>query len=183
MLGRESFERLAVRLCDTQRAFNYRLHSASFRNCQHSLHHKCANPRTALKYIYGHAFRAPNAYENYYADGIVLVAPTTPLKPEKIASHEVIIERGLSPWLQMTLNGSYNHLHDLIDQVPDPSSGLTHFVNIGRDRGRTIEMELEAKRASGVAARASYTLEDAQDSNEHSQMENSPKQMAKFNGT
>src|ERR1019366_3863600 len=114
------------------------------------------NSRSALKYVYGRAFRAPNAYESYYADGVVLVAPSSPLKPETIGSHEIIFERGLTSWLQMTADGSYNHLGNLIDQVPDPASGLTHFVNIGRDRGRALELELETKRASDLAARVSY---------------------------
>lgn len=142
-----------------------------------------ANPRTALKYIYGQAFRAPNAYENYYSDGVVLVAPDSPLRPERIGSHEVIFERGLNPWLQMTLDGSINHLRDLIDQVPDPVSGLSHFVNIGRDSGRGMEMELAAKRPSGLAARVSYTLADSTDSIEHGRLANSPLHMAKANGT
>jgi iron complex outermembrane receptor protein len=141
------------------------------------------NSRTALKYIYGRAFRTPNAYENYYSDGVSVVAPTTPLKPETMGSHEVIFERGLTSWLQMTADGSYNHLGNLIDQVPDPVSGLTHFVNIGRDRGRAFELELEAKRAFGMAARASYTLADAADSIQRVRLANSPLQMGKFNGT
>jgi outer membrane cobalamin receptor len=141
------------------------------------------NSRTAVKYIYGRAFRAPNVYENYYSDGIVVEAPTNLLKPETMGSNEVILERGLSPWLQVTVDGSYNHLQDLIDQVPDPATGLSHFVNVGRDRGRTIEMELEAKRASGLAARASYSMSDASDSNLQTPLDNSPRQLAKINGT
>ena len=141
------------------------------------------NSRTAVKYIYGRAFRAPNVYENYYSDGIVVEAPSKLLKPETMGSNEVILERGLSPWLQVTLDGSYNHLQDLIDQVPDPATGLSHFVNVGRDRGRTIEVELEAKRASGLAACASYSLADASDSILQTPLDNSPRQMAKINGT
>jgi iron complex outermembrane receptor protein len=97
------------------------------------------NYRTSLKYIYGQAFRAPNAYESYFADGIVIVAPGSPLKPETMRSHELIYDRGLTSWLRITVDASYNHLHDLIDQVPDPATGLTHFVNVGRDRGRAID--------------------------------------------
>jgi outer membrane receptor for ferrienterochelin and colicins len=141
------------------------------------------NSRSALKYVYGRAFRAPNAYESYYADGVVLVAPSSPLKPETIGSHEIIFERGLTSWLQMTADGSYNHLGNLIDQVPDPASGLTPFVNIGRDRGRALELELETKRASDLAARVSYTLADAADEIQHVRLANSPLHMAKFNGT
>jgi EAL domain/TonB dependent receptor len=139
--------------------------------------------RTAVKYIYSRAFRAPNIYENYYSDGIVVEAPSKLLKPETMGSNEVILERGLSFWLQVTVDGSYNLLQNLIDQVPDPATGLSHFVNVGRDRGRTLELELEAKRTSGLAARASYTLSDALNEVLNTRLDNSPKQMAKFNGT
>ena len=141
------------------------------------------NPRTALKYIYGRAFRAPNAYESYYADGVVLVAPLSPLKPEIIGSHEVVFERGLTSWLQMTVDGSCNHLVNLIDQGPAPGTGLTHFINIGRDRGEALELEIEAKKASGLAARASYSFTHATEDVQGSRLDNSPRHLAKFNGT
>jgi len=139
--------------------------------------------RTALKYIYGEAFRAPNAYESYYYDGITSEPPPSPLIPERMRSNEVIVERGLSSWFQLSVDASNNRLKNLIDQVPDASTGFTEFVNIGRDRGLTLEMELEAKRASGLAARASYTLADATDDIQHSWLANSPKRMAKLNTT
>jgi iron complex outermembrane receptor protein len=81
----------------------------------------------------------------------------------------------------MSVDGSYNRLNRLIDQEPDPATGLTQFVNGGRDQGRTLELELEAKRASGLAARASYTLSDATE-HQNSQLENSPWHLAKLNG-
>ena len=140
------------------------------------------NYRTALKYIYGEAFRAPNAYENYFSDGVVLVAPLSPLKPETMRSHELIMEHGFAPWLQFVFDASQNHLRDLIDQIPDASTGLTHFVNVGRNRGRAIEVEMEAKGSSGLAARASYTLADANDERQPMRLANSPMHMAKLNG-
>ena len=139
--------------------------------------------RTTVKYIYGRAFRAPNVYENYYSDGIVLEAPTTLLKPETIGTNEVILERGLSSWLQVTVDASYNHLQDLIDQVPDPTTGLSHFVNVGRDRGRNLEVELEAKRTSGLAVRASLSMADTSNSTLLTNLENSPRKLVKINGT
>jgi outer membrane receptor protein involved in Fe transport len=130
--------------------------------------------RTALKYILSRAFRAPNAYESYYEDTLVLAAPTTRLEPEHIQSHELVFERRVLPWLGLTLDGFYNGLTNLIDEVPDPASGLNHFVNSGKDTGRGIEFELEAKRPSGLTARASYTLADARDSVNHMRLANSP---------
>ena len=141
------------------------------------------DPRTSVKYIYGRAFRAPNVYENYYADGIVVEAPTKLLMPETMGSNEVILERGLSSWLQATVDVSYNHLQDLIDQVPDPATGLSHFVNAGRDRGQNLEVELEARRASGLAVRASLSMADTSDSILLTNLDNSPRKLIKINGT
>ena len=128
--------------------------------------------RTSFKYIFGRAFRAPNAYESYYVDTVVIGEPSPNLQPENIQSNEVVLERSLRPWLRMTAGGFYNNLKNLIDEVPDPVTGLTHFVNSGRDRGRGLEFELEAKRKSGLSARASYTLADAQDTAQHERLAN-----------
>jgi len=141
------------------------------------------NGRTALKYIYGRAFRAPNAFESYYTDGATMELPDVPLKKENIESHEVVLERTLTPWLGFTADAFYNNLDNLIDQVVDPATGLPRAVNVGADRGRGLEFELEAKRASGLSARASYALADAQDLIEGRRLANSPLQQAKFNST
>jgi len=141
------------------------------------------NSRTAVKYIVGRAFRAPNAYEDYYDDNTSIVAPTVPLKPEHILSNEVVFERSLTKWLALTADGFYNDLHDLIDQVPVPASGLTHFVNSGHDAGPGVEFELEAKRASGLSARASYTFANAEDEIRHVKLADSPTNKAKLNAT
>ncbi len=140
------------------------------------------NSKTALKYIFGRAFRAPNAYEEYYADGVSIVAPTSPLEPEHITSHEVVFERTLKPWLSMTADGFYNNLTDLIDEVPDPVSGLNHFVNIGKDRGRGFEFEIAAKRESGLAGQASYTFTDASDKVQQADLASSPASLLKLHG-
>jgi iron complex outermembrane receptor protein len=141
------------------------------------------NSRTALKYIFGRAFRAPNAYEEYYFDSVVIGEPALNLRPEEIQSHEVVLERSLNPWLSVTAEGYYNTLRDLIDQVPDPATGMTHFVNSGRNRGRGIELELAAKRASGLSARASYTYSDARNTILQTRLANSPLNQAKLNAT
>lgn len=139
------------------------------------------NPRTSIKYIFGRAFRAPNAYESYYVDSLVIGEPNPHLQPENIQTHEVVLEQSLRPWLQATVDGFYNNLRNLIDEAPDPADGLTHFVNAGRVRGRGLEFELEAKRKSGLSARASYTVADAEDLADHSRLANSPLHTAKLN--
>lgn len=141
------------------------------------------NSRTTLKYIFGRAFRAPNAYENYYTDGTDIVKPNVALKPEHITSHEVVLERSLTSWLGMTADGFYNDLGNLIDEVPVSASALSHFVNSGHDQGQGVEFELEAKRASGWSARASYTFAHAKDEIRHVKLANSPSNKAKLNAT
>jgi iron complex outermembrane receptor protein len=138
------------------------------------------NANTALKYIFGDAFRAPNAYEAFYSDGVSL-SPNPQLAPETIESQELVWEQQLSPWLKTMVDGYSSELHNLIEQVPDAATGLTHFVNAGRDQNRGVELEVEAERASGVEAHASYTVEDARDVMEQKRLTNSPRQMAKLN--
>ncbi|HEU4416745.1 MAG TPA: TonB-dependent receptor, partial [Candidatus Angelobacter sp.] len=139
--------------------------------------------KTTLKYVFGRAFRAPNAYESYYVDNVVIVAPTVTLKPETITSQEVILEHAFRPWLHITTEAFNNNLDNLIDQDPDPVSGLTHFVNSGRDHGRGIEAELDAQRTSGLAARVSYTFAHAMDDVQETFLQNSPMHTGKLNLT
>jgi iron complex outermembrane receptor protein len=141
------------------------------------------NSRTALKYIYGGAFRAPNAFESYYADGVTTELPSGVLKKESIESHELVWERALTPWLGLTANAFYNKLDNLIDYMVDPATGMTQSVNVGADWGRGLEVELGAKRASGVGARASYALADARNDTQGGRLANSPLHQAKLNTT
>src|ERR1035437_1145961 len=139
------------------------------------------NARTALKYIYGRAFRAPNAYESYYQDGLTTERPLHPLQKENLQSHGLVFERDLKPWIGLTVDGYYNNLDHLIDWVTDPANGMTHSVNVGQDRGRGLEFEVHARRASGLEARASYALADAYDQINLQRPNNSPLQQAQLN--
>jgi iron complex outermembrane receptor protein len=141
------------------------------------------NSRTAVKYIFAQAFRAPNAYENYYTDDLTIERPSVALKPEHTTSHEVVFERTLTTGVALTADGFYNDLHNLIDEVPDPANGLNRFINSGHDKGPGIEFELEAKRSSGLSARASYTFSNAENKTRQVPLANSPSHVAKLNTT
>ncbi len=141
------------------------------------------SPRTSLKYIFGRAFRAPNAYETYYADGVSQELPSPPLQKENIQSNELVLDHGFTSWLGITVDGYYNTLDHLIDYVPDPANGLIRATNIGQDRGRGLEFELDAKRPSGWEGRASYALSDAYDRIDRERLENSPLHQGKLNAT
>ena len=139
--------------------------------------------RTTLKYIFGRAFRAPNAYESYYSDGMSQEPPLTKLQKENIQSHEVVFDRSLNSWVGITVDGYYNTLDHLIDFVPDSSNGLNRAVNIGQNHGRGLEFEVQARNASGWEARASYALADAVDKLNSKRLENSPLHQGKLNAT
>lgn len=137
---------------------------------------------TTVKYIVGQAFRTPNAYEEYYADGITVTHPPHPLVPERILSNELVAERHLSPWLSLTADGYYNQLKELIDQVPAGAGLLTFFVNDDRVHAEGLELELAAERKSGLAARVSYSTTDGRDDVAEVPLKNMPHSQARFNG-
>jgi iron complex outermembrane receptor protein len=138
---------------------------------------------TTLKYIYGRSFRSPNAYESYYADGISQELPAQPLKKENIQSHELVFDQSVTSWLGITLDGYYNNLDHLIDWTTDPANDRARAVNVGQDRGKGLEFELNAKHASGLDMRASYALADSYDQIDRHRLDNSPLQQGKLNAT
>jgi outer membrane receptor for ferrienterochelin and colicins len=139
--------------------------------------------RSTLKYILGRAFRAPNAYEQFYADGATLTAAPRVLVPEEILTHELVFEHRLTPGVAAIVDGFYNQLQKLIDQVPAPTSGLSYFVNVGRVHAQGVGLEMDARRGSGLEFRASFTATDARDDVARASLANSPHTQAKFNGS
>lgn len=137
---------------------------------------------TTVKYIVGQAFRTPNAYEEYYADGVTVTTAPRPLVPERILSNELVVEHHFSPWLSTTADAYYNRLKQLIDQVPAGSGLLTYFVNDDQVHAEGLEFELAAERKSGLAARASYSASDGRDDAAGISMRNMPHSQVKFLG-
>src|SRR6266704_6459095 len=111
-------------------------------------------PRTSLKYIFSHAFRAPDPYDEFYVDQVDITATNQALKPEDINTHTVLFEHAFNSRLQMAASGFWNNLNHVIKEQED-SSGNTHFANEIGDTGHGAEFELIAKYPSGWQARAS----------------------------
>jgi len=137
--------------------------------------------KTSLKYILGKAFRAPNAYEEYYFDNLAIEPPPHKLEPETILSHEIVVEHALRPWLSASAGAYYTQLKRLIDQVPDAGTGLSYFVNDGRVHSKGLEFELDANHKSGVLGRASYEISKTYDDQLNAPLDNSPRDQAKLN--
>lgn len=111
---------------------------------------------TAFKLLYGTAFRAPNAYELYYASGSS--RPNPDLQPEKIATYEVVIEHQPSNHLRMAASGFRYQISDLINLTTD-NDQLT-FRNQAKANAWGTEAEIEYFWENGTRLRGSYTWVD-----------------------
>jgi outer membrane receptor for ferrienterochelin and colicins len=139
---------------------------------------------TALKLLYGNAFRAPNAYELYYDDR-VNVFSNPDLKPEKIQTYELIYEQYFHEHYRSSLSGFYYRVKDLITSEPvdplNPKDSPTRYVNVDSIDARGVELELEGKWQGGLEGRVSYTYQRAKDSGSDADLTNSPHHLAKLN--
>jgi outer membrane receptor for ferrienterochelin and colicins len=130
----------------------------------------------SFKYLYGRAFRAPNAYELYYFSDA-----TAYLRPESIGTHEVVWEQYLGERLRTSVS-AYHYIAsqlttlDLID--PDSRSDKFGFFNGGTVRAKGLEGEIEV-RAKSVELLGSVALQRAED-NAGTTLTNSPREMAKL---
>ena len=166
------------------------LFNAGLRNDNYSSVGSTTNPRlgliwssadgTALKLLYGTAFRAPNAYELYYSTG-GMQKGNLALKPEKISTSELVVEHNPSSNLRLTGDVYSNKISDNIAQVVDPADGLLVFLNAGQVNAHGAELEVERLWDNGARLRASYAWQISRDSASGVELTSSPRQLAKLN--
>lgn len=137
-----------------------------------------ASEATTLKLLYGRAFRAPNAYENFYESSINKRNPD--LGPETIHASELVVEQRLGRSWRASASIFYNDIRDLIGYREDPEDGLFFFDNLDRVVARGAEVEAEAQWVSGVQGRASYTYTRAEDTGTGRRLSNSPVHLGKL---
>ena len=147
------------------------------------------NPRGAIihspwregtfKFIYGEAFRAPNAYELFYIPPGFKANPD--LEPENIRSYEMVYEQGLPMNLRFSGSLFLNQMEDLIVPITDPSDGQNVFVNIDEAEALGVETELEGHWTNGLRARLSYTYTETRDTATDNLLQNSPRHLTKAN--
>jgi len=130
----------------------------------------------SFKYLYGRAFRAPNAYELYYYSDA-----SAYLRPESIGTHEVVWEQYLGERVRTSVS-AYRYIAsrlitlDLIDSTShDDKFG---FFNGGTVRAKGVEGEIEI-RARQVQMLGSVALQRAEDDADTA-LTNSPREMAKL---
>ena len=150
------------------------------------------NPRLALLYkplensnlklLYGEAFRAPSAYESFYAVGDVGGQKANPeLKPEKIRTYELIYEQYIGKQFKASVSGFMSRIDNLITQTIDPEDNLIVFLNSDTVTAKGLEFELEGKSSDGMQGILSYTLSRTKDHESGNTLSNSPEHLAKLN--
>jgi iron complex outermembrane receptor protein len=133
---------------------------------------------TALKLLYGTAFRAPEPYEitpdfgSFYDDNLHL-------GPEKIRTLEGVVEQGLGPHFTLSGNIFRNWIDDLISlQTQNP--GQSEYQNSQKANATGVEVELDGHLADGLQGRASYSYVDAEQPITHQTLTSSPQHLGKF---
>ena len=128
--------------------------------------------QTAIKFLHGRAFRAPNPYERYY-----YTAESDrglQLRPEQIQTTEVVWEESLTSHFRVTATAFVYNVEQIIEQRAS-AAGDIYFANAGRTRGRGFEAEAEGRFDNGVVARVSHTFSRVRDRDSSERVSNSPR--------
>ncbi len=134
---------------------------------------------TAVKLLFGRAFRAPSAYELYYEDGTTTRANPS-LKPEIIKTYEAVLEKQFNKNLHGSISGYYYKMRDLINQTTD-ADGWIMFDNLDEVTARGVETALDVRLDNGIRGRAAYSHVETWDKTTESTLANSPKHMINLN--
>lgn len=134
---------------------------------------------TALKLLYGEAFRAPNAYERYYQDGVSSVA-NPGLKPETIRTIDAIWEQYFLENYRSSLGTFYYRVNDLISQTVNADNNLV-YRNLEKAEAVGVALSLDGYWQNGYKSRLSYNWQQATDVGSGALLSNSPRHLAKAN--
>ena len=137
---------------------------------------------TVLRLSYGEAFRAPNAYEQYYGDNVYQKGNHV-LKPEKVQTLELGWEQFIGNHFKTTATGYFTRINNLLSQTVDPSDGMLVFMNQGTLETKGIELQGEGKLENGLGGRLSYCYQDTKRTGVDQVLTNSPTSVAKVSVT
>jgi iron complex outermembrane receptor protein len=138
---------------------------------------------SAVKGLYGRAFRAPSAFELHYQDGGMLQKASPDLEAEIIDTYEAVLEQDLGAGVRLSAGVFHYRCDDMITAVLDPADGLLFFDNVSEVKTTGFEAEVSANLASGLGGRASYSYQQAKNADTGSWLVNSPRHLAKLNLT
>jgi len=134
---------------------------------------------TAVKLLYGESFRAPNAYELYYAGYGEQGNPN--LKPETVKTTELVFEQYFHGGVRTLVSGYFYPVRNLISQATDPTNGNIVYVNGEQIDMRGIEFSVKKQWRSGLEAGASLSLQRANQVGSQAPLTNSPRVLSQGN--
>jgi len=139
--------------------------------------------KTTLKLLYGNAFSAPDVYEitpdfgTFYDDNLKL-------QPEHIQSLEARVDQGLGQFLQLSGGVYRNKISDLISLVSLPADQNFQYQNVGGAEATGMDVDFSGRAPNGLQGKASFDYVNAYDDGAgHTELDNSPRHMAKLNLT
>ncbi len=137
-------------------------------------------PSSVLKLLYGSAYRAPNAYELYYAfPGAPPQLGNPTLKPETIQTTELVWEQYAGNDTRFQTSAYYYQIKDWILQVTTPAGAL-QFQNQPEVKGKGLEFEGEHRFMNGANLRASIAAQYVPD-RPNGSLNSAPKYLSKAN--
>lgn len=137
--------------------------------------------RESIKFIYGRAFRAPNAYERFYGDDSLAVGQkgNPNLKPETLNTYEVAWDKSWSSRWQSHVGVYEYRINDVISQQVDAADGLLVFRNVDKARMNGLELGLDSH-FSNWQLQSSLTYQHTHDGNTDDWLINSPRWLGKL---
>ncbi|MFC4308890.1 TonB-dependent receptor plug domain-containing protein [Steroidobacter flavus] len=137
------------------------------------------SPNSAIKVLYGEAFRAPNPYERHYN---AEQANHPALRPETIDTYELVYEHYFNSTYRLSLSGYSYHIDGLITQQ-ETADAEPYFENLDDVHARGVELELEGSYKNGTVLRGSWTVQRAKDVGTNLELTNSPRQLGKLSAS
>ena len=146
------------------------------------------NPRIALmytpwtngvfKFLYGQAYRAPNAFERFTQGPGYKINPD--LEPEIVRSYELVYEQILNASFRFNTSLFFNDAKDLITFGEDPIDGLFVYTNTENVHTPGAEAAVEWRGRNGVRGEVSYTYAETEDQTTGKTLSNSPRHVGKW---
>jgi iron complex outermembrane receptor protein len=135
-------------------------------------------PGSAIKALYGRAFRAPNVYERVYEAPDVRLNPA--LGPEQITTYELLAEHRVSHALKVTAALFQNDVRSLIEYVLVDVGIVGQFQNTGEAESTGAEVEAEAE-WMGVRGRLAHVWQRGRDRATSEDLSNAPRHITSVN--
>ena len=117
---------------------------------------------TVLKLMSGKAFRPPNAYESDYSYPGVQT-PGGTLKPERIATTEIALEKALGTQGRWSISAYRNQFQDLLGIVTDPTTLIQQIQTIGDASTEGLELGGRYRLDNGIDLSGSVSRQRSED--------------------